>query len=55
MRIGRKILRRRSKRRVRAKDFGDKADVRHSYGEHERFSRNEPWEVAYRKRKRSEK
>ena len=34
----------------RASDFGDNPRIRHSYGEHKKVSKEEPWEKRYRKK-----
>ena len=38
-----------------AADFGDDPKVRHSKGEHKKYSKSEPWEVRYRREKRAGK
>ena len=46
------MVKKRKAKRSKAKDFGDNPKIRHSHGEHKRYAKAEPWEKAYRKRKR---
>ena len=48
----RRMRRRRSRSELRAKDFGDNPRIRRRYGEAEKVSEREPWEVRYARRKR---
>ena len=48
----RRRVRRRRSRELRARDFGDDPRIRRRYGEAEKVSMREPWEVRYAKRKR---
>ena len=45
-------VRRRRSRELRARDFGDNPRIRRRYGEAEKVSEREPWEVRYARRKR---
>ncbi len=48
----RRVRRRKPRRELRARDFGDNPHIRRRYGEAEKVSEREPWEVRYAMRKR---
>ena len=50
--MARRRVRRRRSRELRARDFGDNPRIRRRYGEAEKTSEREPWEVRYAMRKR---
>jgi len=50
--VTKRRVRRRRSRELRARDFGDNPRIRRRYGEAEKVSEREPWEVRYARRKR---
>jgi len=48
----RRVRRRKPRRELRARDFGDNPHIRRRFGEFEKVNEKEPWEVKYARRKR---